>query len=182
MDELCFDHGYADGEHKNPLLPRRKRSQGAGSRRFSCVTCTDGMFFMCLRLRSCVTGYRDLSTGLTWCSHRRRHRDANANFEGYATSAGYQEGDPASAAGHPVTSTGGMQSMGGRTIGWRDDSGAVHIDKTDSCGSAGGMEDDGEREDGASETGKDEGCRKGKRSAKKKSFLRSTSCGSSTTR
>jgi hypothetical protein len=35
MDDFCFDHGYADGEHKNPLLPRRKRSQGAGSRRFS---------------------------------------------------------------------------------------------------------------------------------------------------
>ena len=39
MDELCFDHGYADCEHKNPLLPRRKRSQGSGSRRYSWRDC-----------------------------------------------------------------------------------------------------------------------------------------------
>lgn len=140
--------------------------------------------FSCVRVcnLALLVGGCDLSTGLTLCSHRRRHRDANAKFEGYATAAGYQEGDLATAAGHPITSTSGMQNMGMRTMGCRDDSGAVQIDKTDSCGSAGGMEDDGEREDGAGETGKDKGCRKGKRSAKKKSFHRTTSCGSSTTR
>ena len=95
---------------------------------------------------------------------RRPHRDARADLG-------------ADSAVNLDPSTGTMQAMG-----WRDDHGMISVDRAGSGGSAEGIEDHGEREDGAQEPGKYDGCRKGKRSFKKKSgpFSRSTSQGSST--